>query len=253
MKKKLSIIITNYNEKSNLKRGVLDQVYKYLSNTSFPWEVVINDDGSTDGGDAIIEQFAKKHKNFHLVRGSHSGKAAGIWNGIKHATGDIILFTDMDQSTPLKEVEKLLPWFDDNYQVVFGSRGKMRKNFPLIRQITSWGFRFFRGIFLLHDVIDTQCGFKAMELKVAKRVFPMLEAIKKTKNKSKGWSVSAFDVELLFLAEKLGYNLKEVDVNWKDEDTSTEKEKNFFTESVGMLKQILRVKLNDLKGEYDQN
>lgn len=252
MKKKLSIIITNYNEKANLKRGVLNEVKKYLSEASYPWEVVINDDGSTDGGDKLIEDFVKKNKGFVLVRGNHAGKAAGIWNGIKHATGDIILFTDMDQSTPLKEVEKLLPWFDDNYQVVFGSRGKMRKNFPLFRQITSWGFRFFRGLFLLHDVVDTQCGFKAMEIKVAKKIFPMLEVIKKPNN-SKGWTVSAFDVELLFIAEKLGYNLKEVDVNWADTDTSTEKGKNFLTESTDMLKQIIRVKLNDLKGEYDQN
>lgn len=252
MKKKLSVIITNYNESANLKRGVLNQIKDFLSDAHFPWEVVINDDGSTDGGDKIIEDFVAKNKGFKLVRGKHAGKAAGIWNGIKHATGDIILFTDMDQSTPLKEVEKLLPWFDDNYQVVFGSRGKMRKNFPVLRQLTSWGFRFFRGFFLLHDVVDTQCGFKAMETGVAKKIFPMLEIIKKPNN-SKGWTVSAFDVELLFIAEKLGYNLKEVDVHWRDEDTSTEKGKNFITESMDMLKQILRVKLNDIKGEYDQN
>lgn len=253
MKKKLSIVITNYNEKSNLRRGVLEQVNNYLQEASFPWEVVINDDGSTDGGDEIIADFAKKHPKFHLYRSNHAGKAAGIWNGIQKATGDIVLFTDMDQSTPLKEVEKLLPWFDDNYQVVFGSRGKMRKNFPLFRQFTSWGFRFVRGIFLLHDVVDTQCGFKAFEINVAKKIFPMLSVIKKPRQSvSKGWSVSAFDVELLFLAEKFGYNLKEVDVNWRDEDTSTDKGKNFISESTDMLRQILRVKLNDLQGKYDQ-
>lgn len=252
MKRKLSIVITNYNEKANLNRGVLNQIQSYLSAVNYQWEVIINDDGSTDGGDQIIEEFTKKNKGFKLIKGDHSGKASGIWNGIKHASGDIVLFTDMDQSTPLKEVEKLLPWFDDNYQVVFGSRGKMRKNFPVLRQITSWGFRFFRGFFLLHDVVDTQCGFKALEINVAKKIFPLLQVIKRP-NSSKGWSVSAFDVELLFIAEKLGYNLKEVDVNWADEDTSTEKGKNFLTESIDMLKQILRVKLNDLRGEYDKN
>lgn len=252
MKKKLSIIITNYNEKANLKRGVLDQVKSYLLEASYPWEVIINDDGSTDGGDKLIEDFVKLNKGFQMIRGTHAGKAAGIWNGIQHASGDIILFTDMDQSTPLKEVEKLLPWFDDDYHVVFGSRGKMRQNFPLLRQLTSWGFRLFRGLFLLHDVVDTQCGFKALDINVAKQIFPLLQVIKKP-NTSKGWSVSAFDVELLFLAEKFGYNLKEVDVKWADEDTSTEKGKNFITESIDMLKQIVRVKLNDIKGEYDQS
>lgn len=252
MKKTLSIVISNYNEKANLKRGVLDQIYAYLKTASYPWEVIINDDGSTDGGDEVISQFVKQTKNFKLIKSNHAGKAAGIWNGIQASTGDIVLFTDMDQSTPLKEVEKLLPWFDDDYQVVFGSRGKMRRNFPLFRQITSWGFRLVRGFFLLHDVVDTQCGFKALTAKSAKQIFPMLQVIKSPKTISKGWSVSAFDVELLFLAEKLGFNLKEVDVHWRDEDTSTDKGKNFVNESLDMLKQIARVKINDLYGIYDQ-
>lgn len=253
MKKKLSIVITNYNEKANLRRGVLEQISSYLETATFPWEVIINDDGSTDKGDEIIAKFVKENKNFRLLSSDHAGKAAGIWNGIQKATGDLVLFTDMDQSTPLKEVEKLLPWFDKGYHVVFGSRGKMRRNFPLLRQITSWGFRFVRGLFLLSDVVDTQCGFKALETKVAKRIFPMLQVIKNPKATSKGWSVSAFDVELLFLAEKLGYKLKEVDVHWRDEDTSIDKGKNFINESLDMLKQIARVKVSDLKGEYDQN
>lgn len=249
---KVSIIIPNYNEKANLNRGVLDQVVKYLSEAYFTWEVIINDDGSTDGGEEILAKFVQKNPGFRLINSRHGGKAAGIWHGIKEAKGEIILFTDMDQSTPLKEIEKLLPWFDDDYQVVFGSRGKMRKNFPLTRQITSWGFRLFRSLFLLHDVVDTQCGFKALKTPVAKEIFPLLSVIKDAKAKTKGWSVSAFDVELLFLAEKMGYRLKEVDVNWRDEDTSTGKGKNFINESLDMLKQIAQVKLNDLQGKYDQ-
>lgn len=252
MKPKLSIIIPNYNERANLERGVLADVYNYLKKAPFTWEVIINDDGSTDDGDRLVQDFIKNKENFSLIRSKHGGKAAGIWHGIQKSRGEIVLFTDMDQSTPLKEVEKLLPWFEDNYQVVFGSRGKMRKNFPFVRQLTSWGFRFFRGLFLLHDVIDTQCGFKAMKLEVAKKIFPMLSVIKNAKKNTKGWSVSAFDVELLFLAEKIGYNLKEVDVNWADEDTSTEKGKNFLNESLDMLKQISQVKINDVLGKYDQ-
>lgn len=256
MKPLLSIVITNYNEKKNLERGVLKQMGDYLKTVKYDWEVIINDDGSTDGGEKIISDFVSKHKGFVLIHGKHAGKAAGLWNGLQKAKGEIVLFTDMDQSSPLKEVEKLLPWFDQGYQVVFGSRGKMRKNFPITRQITSWGFRFVRGIFLLHDVVDTQCGFKSMTTEAAKRIFPMLSVIKnKKKSGAKGWSVSAYDVEMLFLAEKLGYKLKEVDVIWKNEDTSTTKSHNFFSfisESTDMLKQILQVKINDLSGKYDK-
>lgn len=251
---KLSVVITNYNEKENLERGVLKQMSDYLSGTDYSWEVIINDDGSTDGGDKLITDFISNHPGFYLIHGKHGGKAAGLWNGLQSAKGEIVLFTDMDQSTPLKEIEKLLPWFDRDCQVVFGSRGKMRKNFPFSRQITSWGFRFVRGMFLLHDVVDTQCGFKAMTRDVALTIFPLLSVIKDKKKKgTKGWSVSAYDVEMLFLAEKLGYKLKEVDVVWKNEDTSTSKSKNFLTESSDMLKQIFQVKINDLSGKYDKN
>jgi dolichyl-phosphate beta-glucosyltransferase len=251
MKIKLSVVLSNYNEKENLERGVLEQMYSFLSKVNYAWEVIINDDGSTDGGDKIIEKFVQNHPGFRMIRGKHGGKAAGIWNGIQVAQGDIVLFTDMDQSTPLKEVDKLLPWFDKGFDVVYGSRGKMRKNFPWYRQLTSWGFRIFRGMFLLKDVIDTQCGFKALRLPVAKHIFPKLSVITK-KSEKKGWTVSAFDVEMLFLAEKFGSKLKEVDVVWKDEDTSTGKRKNFINESWDMLKQILQVKLNDMSGKYDE-
>ena len=105
---------------------------------------------------------------------------------------------------------------------------------------------------LLHDVVDTQCGFKALKTEVARKIFPLLSVIKNKRTISKGWTVSAFDVELLFLAEKLGFRLKEIDVTWKNEDTSVSKQKSFIGESVDMLKQIIQVKINDLSGKYDQ-
>jgi len=248
---KLSIVIPNFNEKENLERGVLDQVYTYLNKAKYDWEIIISDDGSTDGSKEIAEKFARSHSNFMVLSNSHGGKAKTVWAGIKAAKGEIVLFTDMDQSTPIKEIEKLLPWFDQGYDVVIGSRGKARSNFPWYRQLASWGFRSVRSIFLLRHISDTQCGFKAFKTDVAKAIFPLLSAIKQ-KNQNKGWTVSAFDVELLFLAEKYGSQLKEVDVDWQDEDTSTGKDRRFLKESADMLKQILGVKLNDLKGNYDQ-
>jgi len=251
MSPKVSIIIPNYNEKENLERGVLEEVLSFLKKADFSWEVIINDDGSTDGSLKILEDFVKKHQGFKLIKGKHAGKAQGLWNGIQKAKGDIVLFTDMDQSTPLKEIKKLLPWYDKGFDVVYGSRGKSRKNSPLHRIIISWGFRTIRQIFLLKKTTDTQCGFKSLKREIALEIFPQLSVIKNTKS-AKGWTVSAYDVELLFLAEKKGYKLKEVDVFWQDEDVSTGKEKNFITESVDMLKQILTVKLNDLRGKYNQ-
>jgi len=248
---KLSIVIPNFNEKENLDRGVLEEVYNYLKKVRYNYEVLISDDGSTDGSKEIAEKFARSHQGFRVLPNPHGGKAKAVYAGIKAAKGEIVLFTDMDQSTPLKEVEKLLPWFDEGFDVVFGSRGKARENFPWYRQLTSWGFRVVRGIFLLRHVVDTQCGFKAFKTTVAKKLFPLLSVLRDQKQ-STGWTVSAFDVELLFLAEKYNHHLKEVDVAWKDEDVATNKDKRFIKESTDMLKQILQVKKNDLQGKYDQ-
>lgn len=244
---KLSIIIPNYNEEENIQAGALSQISSYLKKAPFAWEVIISDDGSTDESRDLANNFVKKHQGFHLLKNTHSGKAAAINAGVKSAKGEIILFTDMDQSTPISEVEKLLPFYDQGYDVVFGSRGKARKNFSPMRQITSWGFRTFRQMFLLGHIVDTQCGFKSFKNKVAKELFPKLSVLHE---RATGWSVSAFDVELLFLAEKKGYKLKEVDVIWSQQDISTGKDNKLVKESTDMLKQILTVKLNDLKGFY---
>lgn len=246
---RLSIIIPNYNEKENLERGVLDEVATYLKKVPFSWEVIVSDDGSIDGSRELAEKFARRHKNFKVLPNPHGGKAAAVWAGIGAARGEIVLFSDMDQSTPLAEVEKLLPFYDQDYDVVFGSRGKMRENFPMSRQLMSWGFRHFRQIFLLPDVVDTQCGFKSFKREVALQIFPRLEAVNLS-GQVKGWSVSAFDVELLFIAQKWGYRLKEVEVEWRDRDVATGKQKNFMTESVDMLKQILKVSLNNFQQKY---
>jgi hypothetical protein len=90
---------------------------------------------------------------------------------------------------------------------------------------------------------------------VAKKLFPNLQFFK-DKSDKKGWRVSAFDVELLFMAQKWGYKIKEVVVNWRNEDTSDTKGDNdarFKKESVQMIREIIRVKINDLKGVYDQS
>ena len=249
MKPEVSIIIPNFNETENLQRGVLSEIASYLKTASFTYEVILSDDGSTDKSLSLLQAFAKNHQPFRVLANPHGGKAQAIWAGVKNAKGGIVLFADMDQSTPLTEIEKLLPWYKKGYDVVFGSRGKLRKNFPFSRQITSWGFRHVRQLFLLRDVVDTQCGFKSMKTDIASRIFPQLEVINR-KNTNKGWSVTAYDVEMLFLAEKLGAKLKEVDVAWADMDISTGKSRNFISESTDMLKQILKVKYNDLSGKY---
>lgn len=250
----LSIVIPCYNEENNLKRGVLNDVYSFLTKQPFDWEVLVCNDESTDNSLKLVKEFVSKHQGFKVLDLLHGGKPSAVWGGIQKAKYPIVLFTDMDQSTPLKESLKLLPYFDQGYSVVIGSRGAVRQGASLIRKIMARGFLSGRRLFLLHNIVDTQCGFKAIKTDLAKKIFPNLQFFK-DKSDKKGWRVSAFDVELLFMAQKWGYKIKEVLVKWKDEDSSTTKgddTKRFKKESQQMLQEIIRVKYNDLRGFYDQ-
>ena len=254
MAQSLSIVIPCYNEENNLKNGVLDQVNDFLKTQKFDWEVIVCNDESTDNSLRLVKDFVSKHKGFKVLDLPHGGKPSAVWGGIQKANFPIVLFTDMDQSTPLKEILKLLPYFDQGYDVVIGSRGAVRQGASLVRKIMAKAFLTIRRLFILPKVIDTQCGFKAFKTDVAKIIFPNLQFFK-DKSDKKGWRVSAFDVELLFMAQKWGYRLKEVPVTWQNEDLSTTKGDDslrFKKESKQMIQEIYRVKRNDLKGLYDQ-
>lgn len=251
---KISIIIPCYNEENNLKKGVLQEVYDFLITQKFAWEVIVCNDESTDNSLKLVKEFVSKHKNFRVLDLPHGGKPSAVWGGIKEAKYPLILFTDMDQSTPLKELNKLLPHFDQGYDVVIGSRGANREGNSFVRKLMARGFLLGRRMVLLHNIIDTQCGFKAMRTNLAKKIFPELQFFK-DKSEKKGWRVSAFDVELLFIAQKKGSKIKEVEVEWKNEDISTTKGDDsvrFKRESKQMLQEIIRVISNNLKGVYDQ-
>jgi len=252
--KSISIIIPCYNEENNLKEGVLNEVYNFLKNQTFTWEVIICNDESTDNSFKLVKEFVSNHKNFRVLDLPHGGKPSAVFGGIKEAKYPIVLFTDMDQSTPLKELNKLLPFFDQGYNVVIGSRGVSREGNSLIRKVMAKGFLFARRLFLLPQIFDTQCCVNAIKNDLAKKIFPNLQFFK-DKSDKKGWRVSAFDVELLFMAQKWGNKIKEVEVDWKNEDLSTTKGDNntrFKKESKQMIEEIIRVKRNDLQGIYDQ-
>lgn len=259
MKPKVSIIIPCYNEEENLKRGVLEGIEQYLKAQNFSYEVIISDDGSTDKSQEIVNDFIakqqtsfiKKAMGFKLLKNPHGGKPFAIRAGVEDAKGEISLFTDMDQSTPISELEKFLPFFDKGYQMVIGSRGKERKEFPGFRKVLSWGFRNLRRAILLRGLIDTQCGFKAFKSEAGRHVFSKMQMFKKEEKRA-GWKVGAWDVEFLFVAEKLGYKIKEVPVSWEDRDVAAGKERNFLKESKEMLLEIVKVKINDWRGKYDR-
>ena len=234
---------------------MLDEVYQYLAQQNYAWEVVIVNDESTDDSRTLIERSVESKRNFSLFDIPHGGKPAAIWAGIQKARGELVLTTDMDQSTPIGELSKLLPWCEQGFDVVIGSRGIAREGFSFVRRAGSFVFGALRGVVLLRNIADTQCGFKLYRRQVVLKYFPYLEAIRYGEKPS-GWKVTAFDIELLYLIEKAGYRIKEVVVSWSNRDQSDTKSQKsdlarYVSESIDMAQQVVRVKLNQLRGLYD--
>jgi glycosyltransferase involved in cell wall biosynthesis len=246
MKPYLSVVIPAYNEEYNLRTGVLDSVYDYLLGQDYSWEILFVDDGSTDNTAGLAENFANKHKNFIVLKEPHRGKAGTVTAGILKAKGEIILFTDTDQATPIDQIEKVLPKFKAGYDVVIGSRHG-REGAPLIRKIMAYGFSLLRLLVLRLPYKDTQCGFKAFSSSAAEEIFKRLE-IFSSKNKSVGASVTAgFDLEILYIARKLKYKVAEVPVDWHHKEGT---KVDPIKDSIEGLRGLLMVRLNSLQGKY---
>lgn len=243
---KLSIVIPSYNEEKNLGRGVLEEVKAYLEGVDYSYEVIIVDDGSTDKSVVLIKKKIKGNGKFRLIENRHGGKAITVMTGLMEAKGEIALFTDMDQATPVSGIEKFLPKFEEGFDIVIGSRHG-RKGAPLLRKLSAWGFGLARTILLGLSFRDTQCGFKAFNKKSKEMIFP------KIKNEwgvvhFKGGAVNAgFDVEVLYFARKLGFQIAEVEVEWKYVDTERVQ---VVKDSLAAIYDMFRIRWNDLTGKY---
>lgn len=243
---KLSVVIPAYNETANLKKEVLSQVGKYLKSQKYEYEVLVVDDGSTDETVQLIRKYIEKGKNFTLIQNSHGGKANAVMTGMLAAHGEIVLFTDMDQATPISEVEKFFPEFEKGADIVIGSRAG-RKGAPFIRKLSAWGFALLRGIILGLPYKDTQCGFKAFKRQVIEKIVPKIKGEWGVVH-FKGGAVNAgFDVELLYLAKKYGFRIAEVPVEWNYVDTERVQ---IIKDALAAIYDMIRIRVNDFKGKY---
>lgn len=245
----LSVVIPCYDEMANLQKGVLEKVKLFLDKKKFSYEVVVVDDGSTDGSAAFVRGFATENRNFYLLENSHLGKAGAVTKGVLNAQGEHVLFTDMDQATPIEELDKLLPHFKSGYDVVIGSRGTIRKGAPWSRALMGSGMILLRSLIVgLPDIRDTQCGFKMFRREAAKKIFSKMDKLHNGFHQITGSNVTAgFDVELLYLAQKLGYKIKEVPVRWLYVET---RRVSPVRDSIQGLMGLLRIKRNVMEGKY---
>jgi dolichyl-phosphate beta-glucosyltransferase len=246
----LSVVIPSYNEMKNIQRGVLDEVLDYLKKQSYDWELIMSDDGSTDGTAEKLDEFAKRDERIKVIHNVHAGKAPTVKSGMLNARGKWRLFTDFDQSTPLKDVEKLLKYAQEGIDVVVGSReivGAKRTKESFLRHLMGRVFNILVQILAIPGFLDTQCGFKLFSDKATEDLYNALYVYGKMEERKDAFT-GAFDVELLYLGLKKGYVLQEVPINWrahKSDRVSPVKD------SLRMLRDIVIIRISDLQGKYN--
>jgi dolichyl-phosphate beta-glucosyltransferase len=244
----LSVIIPSYKEEKNFSRGVLDQVISYLKKQKFTWELILTDDGSSDKTVELLKAFAKKNEGVRVVENPHRGKGPTVSAGMLAATGQYRLFTDFDQSTPLSDFEKFLPYIDDGYDVVIGSRalqGAKREKEPLHRHVMGLVFNVLVQLIAVPGIHDTQCGFKLFTAEATESLFPKL-VVYGGKERQDAFT-GAFDVELLLLARRNKFSIAEVPVGWEHNETERV---NPLKDSVRMFVDIVKIRLTDISHKY---
>ena len=246
----LSIVVPAYNEQQRLP-GTLQAIFAFATMHQLTVEVLVVDDGSTDATVATTEPLQAQHSQLHIIRNDHRGKGYAVRTGVLAAQGEYVLLCDADLAVPLEEWFKLASYFDQSYDVVIGSRegaGARRLGEPWYRHMMGRIFNFVVRLVAVGGIQDTQCGFKAFRNAVAHDLFNSVQLYGANAQQLQGAAVTAFDVEILFLARKRGYHIKEVPVVWR---YGTETKVDPLRDSWRNFQDVLRVRWNALRGRYD--
>lgn len=235
-----SFVVPAYNESERLAVS-LPKIFDYIRRQQLQSEVIVVNDGSTDDTAAVVRSFMKLNPDLRLVENpGNRGKGYSVRNGMLHAQGDMVMFTDADLSSPIYEAEKLFAALQDGADVAIGSRWLraelQTERQPWYRQLYGRLFNLALRITLGLKFRDTQCGFKAFTKAAAQTVF--------TRQRIERWG---FDPELLFLANKSKLRTVEVPVEWAHDHRS---KISPLRDGIKMGLEMLAVRWNDLRGLY---
>ena len=238
---KLSVIIPAKNEEKHIKNTVED-VYNYLSGRFIDHEIIVVENSSTDKTVEIAQSLSANLKTVKLISLSQSGKGFAVKEGMLAAHGDFRLFMDADNATTIDHIEKMMPYFEQGYSVVIGSiavegHKVASGSEPYWRRLFGNMGNVFIQIIAVPGIKDTQRGFKILTAEAAKNIFPKITIPK--------W---AFDVELLVLARKYKYKIKEVPVNWKNDPNTASHPRlgDYFK----FLIEVVKIRWNLITGVY---
>jgi len=239
----LSVIIPAYNEEKRLPSS-LRKINNYLKKQTYTYEIIVVSDGSNDKTVEVSRSMASEINNLKVLEFKERlGKGFGVREGIFEAKGEYRIFTDADNSTSIDQIEKMWPEFEAGYDIVIGSRDMKGSVLtvpqPWIRKVVlGGGFKLVRKIIIgLWNIKDTQCGFKGFKGKAAQDIFSRITI-----------RHFGFDPEVLVIAKKLGYKIKEVPITWVNDAQSKVK----FKSMVKMLFETFEIRRNLILGKYEK-
>jgi glycosyltransferase involved in cell wall biosynthesis len=237
-----SIVVPAYNESSRIEHA-LDRILSCVDQQGWNAEVLVVDDGSTDNTAAIVKRWMETHPRLHLIQNpGNRGKGYSVRNGLLQAAGEIVMFTDADLSAPIEEAERLFTAIREGADVAIGSRwldrARQTIHQPFYRQFFGRCFNWITRTVMGLPFKDTQCGFKAFRRSAAQIVF-RLQTIER-------WG---FDPEILFIAQKLGYEIQEVPVTWGHDERSR---LSYLKDGIKMLEDMAVIRSNSIAGRYDK-
>jgi dolichyl-phosphate beta-glucosyltransferase len=235
----LSVVIPAFNEEGTIA-GTLRDLGGYLDRLALDWELIVVDDGSADRTAAIVEQAAAGDRRIRLVRGGRGGKGKAIQRGMLEARGTWRFMADADLAMPPDNLDRFLDAVaaPPAPHIVIGSReapGSSRVGEHWLRHLIGRVFNAHVRLFALPGIMDTQCGFKLFSAEAAEALFPRLTV-----------SGFAFDVELLVMARRAGFDVRETGIVWHGRADS----RVAVSRGAAAFGDVLRVRWNALTGRY---
>lgn len=235
----LSVVIPAYNEAHRLRR-TLPHVLEFLRTLPYSFEVLVVENGSTDNTWQVIQEMAAQHPELRGIHLDQRGKGRAVRAGMLAARGECRFLADADWSMPVEEIVRFLPPQAPEADILIGSReapGSRRYHEPWHRHVLGRGFNLMVQFLVLPGIRDSQCGFKCFRGWVAERIFPC--------QRLTGMS---FDVEVLFIARRLGYRIVEVPITWYFDPDSRVR---VVQDSLRMAWDLLTIRWNAWRGRYD--